>query len=177
MPLQAKADRSQMQFFALHQLVDQESIVRVIDLFCSCIDYQNLGFNVKGKSHEGKPAFDTQTLTAIYIYGYLHKIRSCRKLEQACKINTELWWLTNMQRPGYKTIANFRKDNPDAFKNLFKTFTKFCLDLELYGKTTIAIDGSKFRAQNSKKNNYNLKKIKPTSRLYRTTKRRLFKIS
>jgi len=159
MPLQSKMDRNQIQFLTLDQLVEQDSIVRVIDLFCKCIDYERLGFIVKGKSHEGKPAFHTETLTAIYIYGYLHKIRSCRLLDKACKINSELWWLTNFQKPGYKTIANFRKDNPDAFKNLFNTFTKFCLDLELYGKTTIAIDGSKFRAQNSKKNNYNLKKV------------------
>jgi len=159
MPLQSKTDRNQMQVFALDQLVEQDSIVRIVDLFCKCIDYQNLGFTIKGKSHEGKPAFETATLTGIYIYGYLHKIRSCRLLEKACKVNTELWWLTGMQKPCYKTIANFRKDNADAFKNLFKAFSKFCLQLELYGKTTVAIDGSKFRALNSKKNNYNIKKI------------------
>jgi len=159
MPLQSKIDRNQMQLFALDQLVEQDAIVRVVDLFCKCIDYQNLGFTIKGNSHEGKPAFETATLTGIYIYGYLHKVRSCRLLEKACKVNAELWWLTGMQKPCYKTIANFRKDNAGAFKNLFKSFSKFCLDLELYGRTTIAIDGSKFRALNSKKNNYNIKKI------------------
>jgi transposase len=159
MPLQSKVDRSQMQFFSLDEIVDVDSAVRVIDLFCKCIDYEKLGFIVKGKSHEGKPAFEAETLTAIYIYGYLNKIRSCRELEKACKINSELWWLTGMQKPGYKTIANFRKDNATAFKNLFDAFTKFCKELELFGRTTIAIDGSKFRAQNSKKNNYNLRKI------------------
>lgn len=159
MPVQSKVDRSQVQFFALDNLVDNDSIVRIIDLFCQCIDYQNLGFMIKGKSHEGKPAFEVATLTGIYIYGYLHKIRSCRKLAKACKVNAELWWLTGMQKPSYKTIADFRKNNHLAFKNLFKTFSKFCLDLQLYGKTTVAIDGSKFRAMNSKKNNYNLKKI------------------
>lgn len=159
MPLQTKVDRHQMQFLSLEELVEVDSVVRVIDLFCSCIDYDKLGFIVKGKSHEGKPAFEASTLTAIYVYGYLNKIRSCRNLEKACKINSELWWLTGRQTPGYKTIANFRKDNAGAFKNLFNTFSKFCLELDLYGKTTIAIDGSKFRAQNSKKNNYNIKKI------------------
>jgi len=159
MPLQSKVDRNQMQFISLEELVDQESVVRVIDLFCECINYENLGFIVKGKSHEGKPAYESSTLTAIYIYGYLNKIRSCRNLEKACKVNAELWWLTGKQKPCYKTIANFRKNNADGFKNLFKSFSKFCLDLELFGKTTVAIDGSKFRAFNSKKNNYNLKKI------------------
>ncbi len=159
MPLQSKINRSQVQFLALEQLVEHDSIVRIVDLFCQCIDYQNLGFTIKGKSHEGKPAYETATLTGIYIYGYLHKIRSCRLLAKACKVNAELWWLTGMQKPCYKTIANFRKNNPIAFKNLFKSFSKFCLDLELFGRTTVAIDGSKFRAMNSKKNNYNLKKI------------------
>jgi len=159
MPLQQKVDRGQMQFFSLDEIVESDSIVRVIDLFCKCINYEDLGFIVKGKSKEGKPAFEASVLTSIYIYGYINKIRSCRSLEKACQVNAELWWLTGMQKPGYKTIANFRKDNPKAFKNLFKSFTKFCLELELFGKTTIAIDGSKFRAQNSKKNNYNLKKI------------------
>lgn len=159
MPFQSKVDRSQIQMFALDQMVATDSLVRVIDLFCQCIDYENLGFIIKGKSHEGKPAYEVSTLTGIYIYGYLNKIRSCRLLANACKVNIELWWLTGMQKPNYKTIGDFRKDNVDAFKNLFKTFSKFCLDLDLYGKTTIAIDGSKFRAMNSKKNNYNLKKI------------------
>ena len=151
MPLQSEINRSQVQFLALEQLVEHDSIVRIVDLFCQFIDYQNLGFTIKGKSHEGKPAYETATLTGIYIYGYLHKIRSCRLLAKACKVNAELWWLTGMQKPCYKTIANFRKNNPIAFKNLFKSFSKFCLDLELFGRTTVAIDGSKFRAMNSKK--------------------------
>lgn len=159
MPLQTKEDRHQLQFLSLEDFVEKDSVVRIIDLFCNCLDYDKLGFVVKGKSHEGKPAYEASTLTGIYIYGYLNKIRSCRLLAKACRINVELWWLTGKQTPGYKTIANFRKDNPTAFKSLFNTFTKFCLELDLYGRTTIAIDGSKFRAQNSKKNNYNLKKI------------------
>jgi len=159
MPVVSKVNRDQMQFFSLEQMIPNDSTTRIIDLFCQCIDYESLGFIVKGKSHEGKPAFEASTLTGIYIYGYLHKIRSCRLLAKACKINIELWWLTGMQKPCYKTIANFRKDNADAFKNLFRSFSKFCLDLELFGRTTVAIDGSKFRAFNSKKNNYNLKKI------------------
>ena len=159
MGLQHKMDRDQMQFYSLSQIVDPNSPVIIIDLFCQCIDFEALGFIVKGKSHEGKPAYEASTLTAIYIYGYLNKIRSCRDLQKACKVNAELWWLTGMQKPGYKTIANFRKGNASAFYNLFKSFREFCIEIELYGKTTVAIDGSKFRAQNSKKNNYNLKKI------------------
>ena len=98
MPVQSKIDRNQLQFFALDQLVEQESIVRIIDLFCKCIDYQNLGFIIKGKSHEGSPAFETSTLTGIYIYGYLHKIRSCRLLEKACKVNSCLLYTSPSPR-------------------------------------------------------------------------------
>ena len=159
MPVKSKVDRNQLQMISLEEMIREQSVARVIDLFCSSIDYESLKFIMRGKSHEGKPAFEASTLTAIYIYGYLNGIRSCRKLSKACKVNVELWWLTGMQYPCYKTIANFRKDNAKAFKNLFDSFTKFCLELELLGRTTIAIDGSKFRAQNSKKNNYNLKKI------------------
>ena len=72
-----------MQFFSLDEIVESDSVVRVLDLFCKCIDYKKLGFIVKVKSYEGKPAFETQALTAIYIYGYLNKIRSCRSLEKA----------------------------------------------------------------------------------------------
>ena len=146
MPLQHKMDRDQMQFYSLSQIVDPNSPVIIIDLFCQCIAFEALGFIVKGKSHEGKPANEASTLTAIYIYGYLNKIRSCRDLRKACKVNAELWWLTGMQKPGYKTIANFRKDNASAFYNLFKSFREFCIEIELYGKPTVAIDGSKFRA-------------------------------
>lgn len=159
MPLQSKQDRHQIQFMSLDELVERDSVIRIIDLFCNCLDYHKLGFVLKGNSHEGKPAYEAKVLTGIYIYGYLNKIRSCRLLAKACKLNVELWWLTGRQTPGYKTIANFRKDNAKAFKKLFDVFTKFCLELELFGRTTIAIDGSKFRAQNSKKRNYNIKKI------------------
>jgi len=119
----------------------------------------DLGFIIKGKSHEGRPAFTAETLIRIYIYGYLNGIRSSRKLNTECKRNVELWWLIHQQQPNYKTIADFRKDNQQAFYNLFVLFRDFCLQQGLYGKKTIAIDGSKFRAQNSRKNNYNILKI------------------
>lgn len=98
-------------------------------------------------------------MLGIYIYGYLHKIRSSRDLEQACRINVELMWLNRGHRPCFKTIAEFRRNKRKAFGNLFKLYRDFCKTLDLYGKETIAIDGSKFRAQNSKKNKYNDSKI------------------
>lgn len=96
MPLQQKDDRGQMQFFSLDEIVASDSVVRVIDLFCKCIDYESLGFVVKGNlKKENQPS--KLLLTSIYIYGYLNKIRSCRLLEKACQVNSELWWLTGMQ--------------------------------------------------------------------------------
>ena len=117
-----------------------------------------LGFK-KEKQITGRPSYPVRTLLGIYVYGYLHKIRTTRDLEKACYNNIELWWLIKGHKPCYKTIANFRKDNRKAFRNLFKLYRSFCKSLELYGRQTIAIDGSKFRAQNSMKNNFNARKI------------------
>ena len=159
MPLIANMDRNQIHMLCFEELVADDSMVRVIDAFCSSYNPMELGFETKGRSHEGRPAFSANALIRIYIYGYLNKLRSSRDLEKACRTNVELWWLTGYQIPCYKTIADFRKNNSTGFKNLFKHFRSFCKQLNLYGKDTIAIDSSKFRAQNSKKNNFNQKKI------------------
>lgn len=159
MPYHSSEDRHQLRMLSLDELVDQNSHARVIDAFIEAVDVHQLGFDIRAKSKEGRPAFHSSTLCKIYLYGYMSGIRSSRKLEKACKVNIELWWLTNNQQPGYKTIADFRKDNATGFRNLFKAFRQFCLNLDLYGKKVIAIDGSKFRGQNSMKNNYNQKKI------------------
>jgi len=160
MPQISKKDRDQMQMMAISEHIPEDSLVRVIDVFIDTADLVKLGFIVKGKSHEGRPAFSPEILTKLYLYGYLHGIRSSRKLEHACKINVELWWLLCFLKPKYKTISDFRKNNPEGFANLFVHFRKFCLQQGLYGRETVAIDGSKFRAQNSMKNNYNDRKIR-----------------
>jgi|GEM_PF-4319255 len=89
-----------MQFFSLDEIVESDSVVRVLDLFCKCIDYEKLGFIVKGKYYDGKTAFETQTLTAIYIYGYLNKIRSCRSLEKA-------WLKRQFYKGRFRRIQSF----------------------------------------------------------------------
>ncbi len=159
MPIIPNTDRNQLQMMSLEDMVDEQSMARLIDAYCMSYDAESLGFVVKGKSHEGRPAFSADTLIRIYLYGYLHKLRSSRDLDRACRTNVELWWLTGSQMPCYKTIADFRKDNKTGFRNLFKHFREFCRMLKLFGEDTVAIDGSKFRAQNSKKNNYNKKKV------------------
>ena len=148
-----------MQFFSLGDHIPDDSNVRVIEAFIDSIDVEQIGFVVKGKSSEGRPAFDPAILCKLYLYGYLNGIRSSRKLDRACRINVELWWLLHNLKPGYKTIADFRKNNAKGFRNLFKTFREFCITMNLYGRKVVAIDGSKFRGQNSMKNNYNQKKI------------------
>jgi len=95
----------------------------------------------------------------LYLYGYLNRVRSSRRLEQEAIRNLEVIWLLRKLKPDFKTIADFRKDNKKALKKVFRDFTKLCDEWELFGKELVAIDGSKFRACNSKKNNYNTKKL------------------
>jgi transposase len=140
-------------------LVSPDSNVRVIDCFLDFALGSDLGFKVNQDQRTGRPSFPVGTLLGIYIYGYLNKVRSSRDLQKACEVNVELWWLLHEQKPSYKTIANFRKDNNEAFKTLFKIFRDFCKKLELYGRSTVAIDGTKIRGQNSRKNNFNINKI------------------
>lgn len=158
MELHPHSDRDQIFMTSLNMLVEQDSMVRVIDVFLEYVDTLDLPF-ISHSSHTGRPAFSNQLMIGIYIYGYLNRVRSSRQLEKACKTNVELFWLNKNLKPCYKTIANFRKDNGLGFRKLFVAFRDFCKQLNLYGKSVIAIDGSKFRGQNSMKNNYNIRKI------------------
>jgi len=158
MELNSHTNRDQMFMTSLDMMVDQDSVVRLIDVFLDYTDSLDLPFT-QHNSHTGRPAYPTRILIGIYIYGYLNRTRSSRQLEKACKTNVELFWLNKNCKPCYKTIANFRKDNKEGFRKLFVGFRDFCKNLDLYGKEVVAIDGSKFRAQNSMKNNYNIRKV------------------
>lgn len=114
-----------------------------------------LGFKRAKPNDTGRPAYDPRDLLKLYIYGYFNKIRSSRKLMQECTRNLEVMYLIGKLTPDFRTIADFRKDNPKALKRVFKEFAKVCLKLNLYQRELLAIDGSKFRAQNSKNNCYN----------------------
>lgn len=160
MSIKVGVNRNELQLFALDSMIDENNIVRLIDVFCDSLDIESLGFEQKGKSLEGKPAYDVKVLLRIYLYSYLHKTRSCRAISKMCKTNIELWWLTHYQYPSYKTIADFRKNNTKGMEQLFICYRDFCIELGLYGKTRIAIDGSKFRGVNSKRLNYNKASIK-----------------
>lgn len=152
-------DRNQMSFIALEELVDQNSWARLVDVFVDCLPLSKLGFKKVDLKEEGRPPFHPAVLLKLYMYGYKHGIRSSRKLEHACKVNVELWWLLNGQVPSDRTIAAFRKENSKAFKNAFRHFVLMLKDWKLIDGETIAIDSFKIRAQNSLKNNFNQKKI------------------
>jgi transposase len=145
---------------SLEQMVEPEAMVRIIDAFIDMLDLKQFGFNYFSLNKEGRPPYHPATLIKLYLYGYQNSIRTCRKLEKACKTNIEVLWLLNEQRPHYKTIANFRKDNPKAFKAVFRYFVAMLKDWKLIDGKTIAIDSFKIRAQNSLKNNFNQTKVK-----------------
>jgi transposase len=152
-------NRHQSYFSTLEDQVSADNGVRLIDAFVDKLDLQQLCFTKTSSKTEGRPPYARQVLLKLYLYGYLNKVRSSRKLERECSRNIELQWLLQGLQPNYHTIADFRKLHAGALQNMFKIYVQFLSDAGLLGKTTVAIDGSKFKAVNSRKNNYNQKKI------------------
>ena len=144
---------------SLEDKIASDNSVRFIDAFVSVIDLKKIGFTLRVLKTEGRPSYRTEVFLKLYLYGYLNGIRSSRKLEKECFRNIEVQWLLEDIRPNYHSIADFRKDNPKALKQLFKLFVSFLKDAELIAGETIAIDGTKSRAHNGKKSNFNQKKI------------------
>jgi len=153
------SNRHQSYFSTLDDQVEATNAVRLIDAFIDKLDLLQLGFGSMVHKSEGRPPYAPQILLKLYLYGYLNKIRSSRKLEKECSRNIELQWLLQNLRPNYHTIADFRKLHAVALQNMFRLYVQFLSEAGLLGKTTIAVDGSKFKAVNSKKNNYNQQKI------------------
>lgn len=153
-------NRSQLQMMCLEESVASDSFFRVVDGFVDYLNLDELGFKIKGKSKEGRPAFSASSLLKLYYYGYLNRVRSSRRLAREAKTNIEAIWLMKGLKPCYKTIADFRKDNSRALKKSFQQLNRFLKGAGLLDETVVAVDGSKFRGQNSKKNNYNDKKVK-----------------
>ncbi len=154
-------DRNQIILFpeSIDEYVSDNNSVRIIDEYIKQLDLKRLGFKRAANPLMGRPPYHPKDMLKLYLYGYLNRIRSSRRLEQEAIRNLEVIWLIRKLNPDFKTIADFRKDNKKALKKVFRDFTKLCDEWELFGKELIAIDGSKFRACNSKKNNYNLKKL------------------
>mgnify|MGYP000624275562 CR=1 FL=1 len=151
--------RNQMVFSSLEEMILPDNPVRFVDAFVEAFSIQTLGFKIQTLKTEGRPSFDTKLFLKIYLYGYLNGLRSSRKLQKECVRNIELQWLLCGIVPNYHSISDFRKQNPSGLKNLFKLFVSFLKDVDLIAGETIAIDGTKSRAHNSKKANFNQKKI------------------
>lgn len=153
-------DRTQTHLFpvSLDQSIDPDNEVRLIDLFVESLVLNDFGFK-SDFIENGRPAYHPADLLKLYIYGYLNKMRSSRDLEKACKRNIEVMWLLKSLQPDHNTISNFRRDNPKAIKKVFRATVQIAKHFNLIGAKLIAGDSTKFRAQNSKKNNFNQKKI------------------
>ena len=151
--------RSQTYFSSLEEQVSSNNAVRPMDAFVDKLDLKKLGFTKTIHKSEGRPPYAPAVFLKLYLYGYLNKIRSSRKLEKECHRNLELQWLMQQLCPNYHSIADFRKVHAQPLQYMFKLYVQFLNDVGLLCKTTIGIDGSKFKAVNSKKNNYNQTKI------------------
>ncbi len=160
MNFQQGITREQLSMLCLDQEIDANSAVRLIDLFVDQLDLGKLAFTKTQAAKEGRPPYAAKDMLKLYYYGYLNRVRSSRKLQAECERNIEVWWLINQLKPCYHTIANFRKDNSAALKKAFKMFVSFLKGEEMFDAEVIAIDGTKLRAQNNKKNNFNEAKIK-----------------
>ena len=143
----------------LDDYIDKENPVRFIDAFVESLKMEKLCFKHSIPSDTGRPSYDPSDLLKLYVYGYLNQIRSRRKLERECHRNVEVMWLMKKLAPDHKTIADFRKNNVDCIKPVFKEFVYLCRNLDLYGAQLVAIDGTKFKAVNSRSNNLNEKTV------------------
>ena len=171
-------DRHQVSMISLDQMVDKEAFVRIIDAshregpdrFIDTLDLDSFGFDNAKLNKKGRPPFHPSVLLKLYLYGYQHGIRYCRKLEHATKVNIEVVWLLKGRRSHYKIIANFRKYNAKSFRYIFRAFVSTLKEWKMVDGKLIPVDSFKVRAQNSLKNlpaneagepasNYNQKKL------------------
>jgi transposase len=154
-------DRSQGTLFPerLDDYVEEDSPVRVIDVFIDDLDISGLGFKAEPAA-TGRPGYHPKTMLKLYVYGYLNRVQSSRRLEVEAQRNIELMWLTGRLAPDFKTIADFRKDNPEAIRLVCREFVMLCKKLNLLSEKLVAIDGSKFKAVNSRDKNFTKAKMK-----------------
>ena len=158
------SNRNQLILFpqSLDEYISEDNPVRFIDAFVESLDLKELGFRHSVLQETGRPPYHPSVLLKLYVYGYLNRIRSSRLLEKEANRNVEVIWLTGKLAPDFKTIANFRRDNGKAVREVCRAFTRFCRDLDLFGGELVAIDGSKFKAVNNKGRNFTDRKLKRT---------------
>src|ERR1700746_134670 len=144
----------------LDDYVRENNPVRVIEAFIDELDLATLGFDGVVPETTGRPAYHPSTLLKIYLYGYLNRVQSSRRLEREAQRNVELMWLTGRLAPDFKTIADFRKDNGPAIRATCCRFIDLCRRLDLFSHAVAAIDGSKFKAVNTRDKNFTKGKLK-----------------
>jgi transposase len=149
-------DRSQMLLLPerMEDYVVADNPVRFIDAFVDGLDLQGAGFARVHTKATGRPPYNPADLLKLYIYGYLNRVRSSRRLEVECNRNIEVIWLLRHLKPDFKTIADFRRDNRAAFKHVFREFVLLCRQLELFGRELLAVDGTRIKAVNAKDRNF-----------------------
>ena len=145
--------------YRLEDYVTEDNPVRVIDVFVCELDLTGLGFDGMHPQATGRPGYHPSVLLKIYLYGYLNRIQSSRRLERETQRNVELMWLTGRLMPDFKTIANFRKDNGPAIRNVCRQFIVLCRQLNLFSQAVVAVDGSKFKAVNNRDRNFTSAKV------------------
>src|SRR4026209_2043166 len=157
----AGADRGQSTLLpeCLDDFIDESNPVRVIDAFVDALDLGKLGFDGVVPEVTGRPSYHPSPMLKLYIYGYLNRVQSSRRLEREAGLNLEVMWLTGRLVPDHKTIADFRKDNGPAIKKVCAQFVALCRKMGLLAKASVAIDGSKFKAVNSRDNNFTKAKL------------------
>ena len=143
----------------LDDYISADNVVRLIDAFVDGLEMEELGFDRSAPKETGRPPYDPRDILKLYIYGYLNRLRTSRTLERECQRNVELMWLMRKLRPDFKTIADFRKENRQAFRGVFRQFVLLCKEMELLGGELVAVDGSKFKAVNRGQRNFSQKKL------------------
>ena len=154
-------DRQQVTLLpeCLDDFIGEDNPVRVVDAFVAELNLVELGFDRTVPARTGRPAYDPAVLLKVYIYGYLNRVQSSRRLEHECQRNVEVMWLTGRLAPDFKTIADFRRDNGTGIRNVCRRFVVLCRDLKLFAQGAVAIDGSKFKAVNSRDRNFTPAKV------------------
>lgn len=153
-------DQSTLFPALLDDFIAEDNPVRAIEAFVEGLDLRGLGFKGIDPHATGRPAYHPAVLLKLYIYGYLNRIQSSRRLERETQRNVELMWLTERLTPDFKTIADFRKDNGEAIRRVCREFIVLCRRLELFSQAIVAIDGSKFKAVNNRNRNFTATKMK-----------------
>ena len=155
-------DRTQVTLLpeCLDDYIAEDNPVRVIDVFIDELDLRRIGFEGMVPAVTGRPAYHPAVLLKVYVYGYLKRVQSSRRLEREAQRNVELMWLTGRLTPDFKTIADFRKDNGEAIRRVCRQFVELSRRLGLLGEAVVAIDGSKFKAVNNRDKNFTPHKLK-----------------